>query len=235
MITSTLNERWNELSNQLLAELYEHKFRSVVHKLRTYRDLGEANQIATDTFESIYKLCQEGKQFPSLEDATRYWFKIAIREARKAPDQHVESLNSEQHSHYISQDDIDFANTEEYRTIRKELLRILREIDPKYGDVLRHRFYDKMRHKEIASLMRIKEETVRKRLQRGLAMLRVKLKEEPDKWLLMEEVFRYMLIVLITLSQEQKNNHSKPVTSMPVFPFISIETISRENEHGKQA
>lgn len=235
MFTSTLNERWNELSNQLLAELYEHKFRSVVHKLRTYRDLGEANQIATDTFEIIYKLCQAGKQFPSLEDASRYWFKIAIREAKKAPDHPVESLNSEEHLHPVSQDDIEFANTEEYLIIRKELLRMLQEIDPKYGDVLRHRFYDKMRHKEIASLMGIKEETVRKRLQRGLAMLRLKLREDPDKWLLMEEVFRYMLIVLIAFPREQKINHSKPVTSMPVFPFISIETISRENEHGKQA
>ena len=231
-------DRWFDPSNKLLAELYQRKFRTVVLSLLTYCDLGEANQIAAETFDSIYMKCtKEGKQFPSVADASRYWFKIALRRAQKKRKGKFESLNNEHLSKYTQEDHIEHQlfTAEEYNQLKNELLKIVEALPPKYQRVVKLSIYEKRRYKEIAELTGLKEETVRKHFERGKKMVGKRINEHPSKQLLKKLFLYYTMIMVATLTPGPKKNLSKSVTKLPFFPFISIATSSRVNEHGKQS
>ncbi|RZS74742.1 RNA polymerase sigma factor (sigma-70 family) [Pseudobacter ginsenosidimutans] len=230
-------DRWFDPSNKLMAELYDRKFRIVVLELLGYCDLGMANQIAAETFDTIYIMCSKGKQFPTVADASRYWLKIAIRKAQAAPDVKIESFNNEHHSHHPQKDYSGrrFFTAEEYNQLKNELRKIVENLPPKYKRVVKLSIYEKLRHKEIAALTGLKEATVRKHFERGKKMVGERINEHPSKKLLKDLFLYYTMIMFATLPPEPQKNSSKSVTKLPVFPFISIATTSRVNEHGKQS
>lgn len=226
----TTNSETGRFNNQLLVDLYKTRFKAIAYKMSAYEDIEGAKLIASETFHTMYEMCAKGQiHFETPAQGWSYWLKSATHAAQREYDEKTVRLGDQQHAHLLSKEDLEHASTEDYSIISREVMEMLSDIPSIYRDVLIYRFYQGLNSKEIAILMNIKAPAVRQRQKRGMEMLRQKLKDNPDKQMMLGD-FLYLMLILAAFHHSQEINLPESVTNRPFFPFSNIETTSRENE-----
>lgn len=141
------------------------------------RGLIANHEQSEDIVTSVFLTCWERREhFAAIKDVKAYLY-AAVRHAcyryitqRGAREQYMQSVDKEP----ISQDDYI-----ESRIIIAEMIKHIREeidrLNPIYRDVVRLLFVEELSVKEVAARLAITEENVRKRKERAIELLRIRI------------------------------------------------------------
>lgn len=171
-----------ELILESLMHEYGHKILNMVYLI--LKDQKIAEDITQETFMKAY---MNWDYFRGESDPKTWLYRIAINETKK----YVRSwsfrtifskltLQNQQQAKNKVTDDTESVFLKQDRAT--ELKKLVMSLSPEYRQVIILRYYQELEMKEIAFIMQMKEEAVRKRLSRARQQIKQMLESRGEAW-----------------------------------------------------
>ena len=143
------------------------------------KDISSAEDAVQDAFLALAKNFEKTYEM-NCNQIRSYMIIIVRNMSFKIYNKHRREVSTED-IYLDDEDTFDMQSDAENRELQKKLVTLIKELDPKYGDIIMLKYYCNMKEKDIALSLDISLENVKVRLHRAKKLLKEKLKEEGYK------------------------------------------------------
>ncbi len=143
------------------------------------KDISSAEDAVQDAFLALAKNFEKTYEM-NCNQIRSYMIIIVRNMSFKIYNKHRREVSTED-IYLDDEDTFDMQSDAENRELQKKLVTLIKELDPKYGDIIMLKYYCNMKEKDIALSLDISLENVKVRLYRAKKLLKEKLKEEGYK------------------------------------------------------
>ncbi len=152
-----------------------HKDIMYAHAYSILKDVPSAEDAVSDSFVSLARNFSKTDTM-DCNQLRSYLIIIARNAAFKIYNKRKREISTED-VYFDTENPDNFTLHTERQELYQTLFGLIRQLDPKYGDVVMLRYYCEMREKDIADSLGISVENVKVRLHRAKALLKKMLKE----------------------------------------------------------